>query len=164
MAMARLQAIMACFPCGAEEPKHNTFPDEKVALLSAATSDAHPVDEVADDVVDKLLITRLTGDHLRMHLDALVGASGWRTNLAQRVLERLTTALQASHEKLGPTISNACDKVWEAARSIEGFVIEHPIMCTVIALGVLAIIAPWMLEALGFAELGPIEGTCSIKT
>lgn len=32
-------------------------------------------------------------------------------------------------------------------------------MCTVIALGVLAIVAPWILEALGFAELGPVEGS-----
>jgi len=166
--MARLQAIMACFPCGAEEPKHNTYPDEKVALLSAATSDAHPADEVADeiadDVVEKLLTTRLTGAHLRMHLDALVGTSGWRTTLAQHVLSRLTTALRASHEHLGPTVSSACDKAWEAAQSIEGFVIQHPIMCTVIALGVLAIVAPWVLEALGFAELGPVEGTCYVES
>lgn len=30
--------------------------------------------------------------------------------------------------------------------------------CTVIALGVLVMIAPLVLEALGFAELGPIPG------
>ncbi|KAI4906336.1 hypothetical protein J4E90_010681 [Alternaria incomplexa] len=154
---------MACFPCGTEEPEHTTYPDEKVALLSAATSNTHPTDEVtdeiADSVVEKLLTTRLTGAHLRMHLDALVGPSGWRTTLAQHILSRLTTALRASHEALGPTISTACDKAWEAAQSIEGFVIEHPVMCTVIALGVLAIVAPWVLEALGFAELGPVEGT-----
>ncbi|KAI4605939.1 hypothetical protein J4E83_010365 [Alternaria metachromatica] len=163
MAMACLQAILACFPCGTEEPEHTTYPDEKVALLSAATSNTHPTDEVtdeiADSVVEKLLTTRLTGAHLRMHLDALVGPSGWRTTLAQHILSRLTTALRASHEELGPTISSACDTAWEAAQSIEGFVIEHPVMCTVIALGVLAIVAPWVLEALGFAELGPVEGT-----
>ncbi|KAI4679255.1 hypothetical protein J4E81_010508 [Alternaria sp. BMP 2799] len=167
MAMARLQALLACFPCGTEEPEHTTYPDEKVALLAAANDNdndnPHPADEIADSVVEKLLTTRLTGAHLRMHLDALVGPSGWRTTLAQHILSRLTTALLASHEALGPTISTACDTAWEAAQSIEGFVIEHPVMCTVIALGVLAIVAPWVLEALGFAELGPVEGTCSVK-
>jgi hypothetical protein len=32
-------------------------------------------------------------------------------------------------------------------------------MSIIIALGVLAIIAPWVLPELGFGELGPIEGT-----
>ncbi|KAF1829473.1 hypothetical protein BDW02DRAFT_509881, partial [Decorospora gaudefroyi] len=40
-----------------------------------------------------------------------------------------------------------------------GFVIQHPIMCSMIALGVLAVIAPWVLPELGFGELGPVEGT-----
>ena len=45
---------------------------------------------------------------------------------------------------------------------IEGFVKDHPIMCTVIALGVLVTVAPWVIQTLGFCagfgELGPIEG------
>ncbi|KAI4944825.1 hypothetical protein J4E91_008513 [Alternaria rosae] len=159
MTMERLQALLACFPCGTEETKHETYPNEKVALLAAANDNPRPAIEIADDVVDALLTTHLTGAALRMHLDSLVGASGWCTNIAKRVLERLTTALQASHEKLGPTVHTAYTKACEAAQAIEGFVIEHPVMCTVIALGVLAIIAPWVLEALGFTELGPIEGT-----
>ncbi|KAI4637113.1 hypothetical protein J4E93_010629 [Alternaria ventricosa] len=159
MAMAHLQALLACFPCGAEEPKHTTYPDEKVALLSADTSDARTADHIAGNVVYALYHTEFTGDALRMHLDSIVGASGWRTNIAQRVLEDLTAALQAPREKFSPAFSAACDKAWEAAQSIEGFVIEHPVTCTVIALGVLAIVAPWVLEALGFAEMGPVEGT-----
>jgi hypothetical protein len=60
---------------------------------------------------------------------------------------------------------------------MEGFVVEHPVFCTVVALGVLVsgcptllhmqltivkvIVSPWVIEALGFAELGPVEGMCS---
>ena len=44
-------------------------------------------------------------------------------------------------------------------RAIEGFVIEHPVKFTVIALGVLVVIAPGVIEALGFAKLGPVEGS-----
>jgi len=36
---------------------------------------------------------------------------------------------------------------------------EHPYFCALVAVGVLAILMPWLLEALGFAELGPIEGS-----
>jgi hypothetical protein len=36
--MTRLQAILACLPCGAEEPKNDTSHDEKAALLSADTN------------------------------------------------------------------------------------------------------------------------------
>ncbi|KAL1792285.1 hypothetical protein ACET3X_008792 [Alternaria dauci] len=159
MAMARLQAILACLPCGTTEPADETYPTEKAALLSAAPSNPRPAAETANDVVATLLTTSLIGPALHMHLDSVVGAAGWRSNMAKYVLEKLTAALQASHEKLGPTIRSAYQRAWEAAQSIEGFVIEHPVMCTVIALGVLAVVAPWVLEALGFAELGPVQGT-----
>ncbi|OWY57060.1 hypothetical protein AA0119_g9687 [Alternaria tenuissima] len=159
MAVARLQAILACLPCGTAEAKDETYPNEKAALLSAATSNSRLTAETADNVVAILLTTSLTGPALHMQLDSVVGASGWRSNMAKYVLDKLTAALQASHERLGPTIRSAYHRAWEAAQSIEGFVIEHPVMCTVIALGVLAVVAPWVLEALGFAELGPVQGT-----
>ncbi|CAG5155429.1 uncharacterized protein ALTATR162_LOCUS3658 [Alternaria atra] len=159
MAMAHLQAILACLPCGTAESTDDTYPDEKAALLSAGVSNPCLAAETADNVVATLLTTSLTGPALHMHLDSVVGASGWRSNIAEYVLEKLASALQASHERLGPTIRSAYQRAWEAAQSIQGFVIKHPVMSTVIALGVLAIIAPWVLEALGFAELGPVEGT-----
>jgi ElaB/YqjD/DUF883 family membrane-anchored ribosome-binding protein len=157
MALVRLQAILACMSCGTAEPNASIYTSEKTALLRE--SDARPEAEIANDVVETIFNTSLAGPALRMKLDSIVGAYGWRQNLAQYILEKLAAALQTTHEKLGAHINDAYHRAWEAARSVEGFVIEHPVMCTVIALGVLAIIAPWVLEALGFAELGPIEGT-----
>ncbi|CAN9204461.1 unnamed protein product [Alternaria alternata] len=163
MAVARLQAILACLPCGTAEAKDETYPNEKAALLSAATSNSRLTAETADNVIAILLTTSLTGPALHMQLDSVVGASGWRSNMAKYVLEKLTAALQASHERLGPTIRSAYHRAWEAAQSIEGFVIEHPVMCTVIALGVLAVVAPWVLEALGFTELGPVQASSALE-
>lgn len=159
MAPARLQAILACMNCGAADftPSTYTSSSEKVSLLHSPTT--RPETQIANNVVATLLTTSVTGQALRMHLDSLVGAYGWRQNLAQYILDNLAQALQASHEKLGATIHAAYLRAWEAAQSVEGFVVEHPVMCTVIALGVLAIVAPWILEALGFAELGPVEGS-----
>jgi hypothetical protein len=157
MAIAHLQAILACLTCGDVEPKVVTYPNEKAALLSA--HDIRSAVEIADDVVATLMHTKLVGPALKMRLDSIVGAYGWRENIAKYVFEKLAQALQYSHENLGPAVRDAYHKAWEVAKSIEGFVIEHPVMSTIIALGVLAIIAPWVLEALGFGESGPIEGT-----
>jgi hypothetical protein len=156
MAVARLQAILACLTGSDGEPKTITYPVEKAALLSA--HDVRPAVEIADDVVTTLLHTKLVGPALKMRLDSIVGTYGWRENIAKWVLEKLTQALQYEHERLGSQVREAYHKAWEVAKSIEGFVIEHPVMSMIIALGVLAIIAPWVLPELGFGELGPVEG------
>ena len=52
----------------------------------------------------------------------------------------------------------AYDKACDAAEVFEGFVAGHPVFCTLVALGVLVVLAPYAVEMLGFGELGPIEG------
>jgi hypothetical protein len=56
-------------------------------------------------------------------------------------------------------MKEACDGATTAALE---FVHKHPVltaaMGTVIAIGILAILAPWAVEALGFGEFGPVEG------
>lgn len=52
----------------------------------------------------------------------------------------------------------AYDKACEEAKAIEEFVAEHPVATAVIVLGILVLVAPYVLEALGFAKLGPVEG------
>ncbi|KAF1938908.1 hypothetical protein EJ02DRAFT_505155 [Clathrospora elynae] len=141
MAVARLQAILACLACSEAGPHVTTYPNEKAALLSAHD----PAAAIADDV-----------------LASIVGAYGWKENIAKLILKKLTAALQCAddaREKLGPVVNDAYHKAWEAAKSTKGFVIEHPVMCTVIALGVLCLVAPFVLPTLGFAELGPVGGT-----
>lgn len=149
--------LFACFGCDEPKPECNTYPNEKLALLTAA-QDPHKAELIANDVADTILYTGLDGPALQMKIDSMVGTYGWTENIAKRVLEALSRALQDGHEKLGPTIRDAYNKAWEVAETIEGFVIEHPVFCTVVALGVLALVAPEMLGWLGFAELGPVEG------
>jgi hypothetical protein len=135
-ALARLQAILSCFPCiSTPEYSLSSYSNEKLALLSSYRPRA--ITLVADDVVTTLLSTALVGPALHMQLDTIVGAAGWTENLARWILEKLSLALQNAHDNLGPAIRGAYHKALEAARGIEGFVIEHPVFCTVIALGVL---------------------------
>ncbi|KFY04391.1 hypothetical protein V491_09368 [Pseudogymnoascus sp. VKM F-3775] len=57
---------------------------------------------------------------------------------------------------MGATMTEAFEK---AVSEASGLAHEHPYFCALIAVGILAILMPWVLEALGFAELGPVEGT-----
>jgi hypothetical protein len=151
---ALITAIIDCIR--STESEDVAYPEEKRAL--AQSHNARPLDEVAQDVVDALLRAEKAGAGLKAELDVIVGPYGWKEYLAEKVLEKLGAALQGAHDKLGPAIREAYHKAWDVANDIEGFVIQHPVFCTVIALGVLVAIAPWVIEALGFAELGPIEG------
>jgi hypothetical protein len=56
-------------------------------------------------------------------------------------------------------LKEASDKAYAAAAE---FVHEHPVLTaalvTIVAIGILVLLAPWAVEALGFGELGPVEG------
>jgi hypothetical protein len=55
----------------------------------------------------------------------------------------------------GP-LKEAYDKaVTEAAKSAD-FARDHPVWTTLIALGILAVLLPWVIEALGFGVEGPV--------
>lgn len=63
----------------------------------------------------------------------------------------------------GKVLVGAMKETYDKVRLVaEEFVEEHPILTamivTVIAIGILAVLVPWAVEALGFGELGPIEG------
>jgi hypothetical protein len=58
-------------------------------------------------------------------------------------------------------LKEAFDKATEAAVI---FAREYPVYVTAIALGILVILFPWMIEALGFGFEGPIEGTLGISS
>jgi hypothetical protein len=87
-------------------------------------------------------------------LQEIVGENGWTENLATAILNGLESALRA-----GATMGQAVKEAFEkATKEAAGFAHDHPAFCTLIALGILVALAPWVIGALGFGELGPIEG------
>lgn len=60
---------------------------------------------------------------------------------------------------MGDAFRATVDRALEAAKS---FTEEHPVLtaviATVVVLAILAMVFPWAIEALGFAELGPVGG------
>ncbi|KAF2196268.1 hypothetical protein GQ43DRAFT_459249 [Delitschia confertaspora ATCC 74209] len=153
--LTRLQAVTACLYGTRTYSKTISYPVDEKDNLYSKTDTRHPED-VANSIVQTLLTAEKPGKILQARLDSIVGTNGWTEKLAEWALAKMEKALKAG-AKMGPALKVAMDKAIEAMNEVEGFARDHPVMCTVIALGVLATLAPWALEALGFAELGIVE-------
>lgn len=119
-------------------------------------------DEAAISIISTILAAEKAGPSLDSTIQSLVHqAGGWSEYLAQKIFARLEAVIK-SGERMNAAMQEAYDKACEAAKIFEGFAADHPVatavFCTVIALGVLVVLAPYALELLGFGEWGPIEG------
>ncbi len=94
------------------------------------------------------------GEDLKKRVQDVVGVRGWTENIAKAVLGGIENGLKQGAQ-MGKAMKEASGKAIDEAVD---FAHEHPYFCALVAVGVLAILMPWVLEALGFAEIGPIEG------
>ena len=109
---------------------------------------------LAADILSSLSTAEYNDKHLEESLQDIVRETGWYENLAAAVLNGLETIVREG----APVAGAMTDAVEKATAAAIGFAKEHPVFCTIVALGVLVLLAPWAIEALGFGELGPIEG------
>ena len=165
-----LKAIFPCLPIRrsiqlpTETAKYQHI-FEKATLQPATHGGLKPIlgsDEAALSIMSAILDADKLGPSLDATIQSLVHqAGGWSKYLATKILAALEAILKAG-KPMNAAMQEACDKACEAAKLIEGFTSDHPtataVFCTVIALGVLVVLAPYALEILGFSELGPIEG------
>ncbi len=130
--------------------------DEKKPVPSPTTEEEE--EEIATRILRTLLTAEKPGHDLDRRLQDLVRPCGWYEGLAKRVLDGLVAAVQ-SGAAMGGAMKEAFDTATAAASA---FVHEHPVftaaVAVVVAIGILVLLAPWAVEALGFAELGPVEG------
>ncbi|KAI9741607.1 MAG: hypothetical protein M1835_003107, partial [Candelina submexicana] len=150
-------AIFPCLPIGkvdrevqlpAQTNKHQFF-YEKATQQRFNDNDEKPrisSDEAAFSIVFAMLNAEKAGAPLDFTIQSLV-------------LKALEALLKAG-KQLGPVMQEAYNKACKEAKDIEGFAADHPIatavFCTVIALGILVVLAPYALELLGFAARGPV--------
>jgi hypothetical protein len=96
-------------------------------------------------------------------------ASSWWTQMVLRQLYKSMTGLVVDidklHIELGPVMRKVFDEAKCFAHELEEFQGEHPILAVLVettALALLiAMLAPFLLEALGFGVEGVVEGKCS---
>lgn len=132
--------------------------ESKIALIPE-----NDEQQLADDIVKTLLHAEKPGKELKKRLSRHLSTYGLRESLARRVLDGLERAI-----KSGAAMHTAMKEAAEKSTTIaKEFVKEHPVLAaiivTLIALGVLAMLAPSILEALGFGELGPVAGQLCIR-
>ncbi|KAK8124141.1 hypothetical protein PG999_004059, partial [Apiospora kogelbergensis] len=86
-----------------------------------------------------------------------------RDTIAEGILNSIKAILDKGPKKIGNAMKVAYNRASEAADTLFQFTKDHPIttagLLTIIAVGILVILTPAVVEALGFAELGPIKGT-----
>jgi hypothetical protein len=115
--------------------------------------------EVANEILTLLFKAYKNNSDLELKLQSTVGTCGWKESIAERVLNGLKDAFKKG-APMGAAMRDAFER---SVREGQDFARDHPIYFAVIALGVLVLLAPWALEALGFAELGPVEGESPVN-
>ncbi|KAH9004513.1 hypothetical protein EDB86DRAFT_2767196, partial [Lactarius hatsudake] len=113
---------------------------------------------LAGDVLSTLYDADANDEQLFQRLQDVVHETGWYEGLAAAVLNGLENMLKAG-APMGQAMKDVYERVVQAVADVWGFVKEHPVFFAVVALGILAVLTPWAIGALGFGELGPIEGT-----
>ncbi|KAJ5249177.1 hypothetical protein N7468_000628 [Penicillium chermesinum] len=114
----------------------------------------HSLKAVASNIVTTILTAE---DPYLLHkqLKEDITTSGWSDMLARATLQGLEHAINA-----GAAMARlAADAAARSKDAAIDFTTNHPILVTLIALGILALLMPPVLEILGFGELGPIEGS-----
>ncbi|KAF9880648.1 hypothetical protein CkaCkLH20_01690 [Colletotrichum karsti] len=115
-------------------------------------------EDAASEFVDILRTAEKGGKDLERRLKNVVTANSWTESFAKLILSGVEGLVQ-HRDTIGQVVKEAMDKSADLAQEIFGFAKEHPVFVTIIAIGILVLIAPWVLEALGFGELGPIAET-----
>ncbi|TIC92429.1 hypothetical protein CH35J_010060 [Colletotrichum higginsianum] len=114
--------------------------------------------DAAGEFIDILRTAEKGGKNLERRLRNIVTVNSWTEELAKYILRGIEYLVQ-HRDTIGQVVRDAMDKAIEAAESVFQFAKDHPVFVTLIAIGVLVLVSPWVLEALGFGELGPVADT-----
>lgn len=126
---------------------------------------------LAADLLALLIHADAPGPALTQRLHDTVTAQGrrWSEWLAEKVLDGLEETLKGSQDKWGDALRDAYKRaaaaVEEEFAELWAFAKEHPgevaagVVLTLIAIAVLVLLTPWVLELLGFAAEGPLAGS-----
>jgi hypothetical protein len=132
---------------------------EPVSACSSKHTYADPeVHAQATQIVDILLAAEKPGAELAAQLEDVVHAASWTEYLAAAVVRALCVAIE-----VGAWLGNAAaDAFRRAIEEAYEFGRDHPELVVILALAMLVMLAPFILEMLGFGLLGPVAGECAM--
>ncbi|KAK1589918.1 uncharacterized protein LY79DRAFT_517007 [Colletotrichum navitas] len=148
-----------CFPLG-QPPQPQRQQPTAAEKPSGVIADqpVRSAQEAAGEFVDILRTAEKGGKDLERRLRNVVTANSWTEEIAKHIL-RGVEALVRHRDTIGQVVRGATDAAADAAERFFDFAADHPVFVTLVAIGVLVAVAPWVLEALGFGELGPVANT-----
>jgi hypothetical protein len=160
--MAVLSKLLGC--CCIHTDQELSFSEKRLASNTDSYipyKDNPSKAELADEIVGKLFAAEKNDAALQADLQSAIHAYGWYDGLAHAILAALENAIKL-REEMGPAVKAAYEKAVEAVNKVKEWAEAHPEMATVIvtliALGIIALMVPWLMAYLGFAEEGIIEG------
>ena len=144
------------------EPMPSSTAEKSAFINNGNLAPSLTCDEAATRIVDVFFEAEKKTTSLNVYISEIAHeAGGWSEWLADRIRQGIEAALIAG-KKMGALMTAAYDKACEAATVFEKFAADHPlatgVFVTVIAIGMLVFLAPYVLELLGFGIEGPIEG------
>ena len=131
----------------------------KTVQLVATNNDT--TQESASAFVNTIFSAEKNGPELKANLDEIIQTASLKQHFARAVFETLRVAIETARP-MGAALGETYKRVVREINEVEGFVKDHPVMCAVIAIGILVVMAPWVVEALGFAEGGILEGESDV--
>ena len=152
--MDMFKALLSCFPSLAVSSPGLSTSSRYYGNKQPSEKD----EQLATDIFTILVTADKNDRTLRARVNNMVGATSWSETLAKCMLDKLEAAIKNS-AAMGEAMKKCFDK---ASREAEQFIREHPVfaaaVATIVAIGILVLILPWVVEALGFGELGPSGG------
>jgi hypothetical protein len=157
-----IQAFLECL-LGNAEDNHLVVDGSSSSYVDRKLPLGQSTEEISSSFLSTLFAAEKSGHDLECRLQDIVRSCGWRDGLAERILNGVEAAVKAG-AAMGGAMKVALNKATAAATDFRR---EHPFLfaevAIIIAIGILVILAPWVIEVLGFGELGPIEGKSSVS-
>lgn len=139
-----------------------SFLSSILSCVLGEPAETPPLNTSSDNLASSIVTTVLTSPttaELHKSINEQVSANGWTDALVQKILEGLTAAIKAGASVARP----AADALGKATAAAAGFAKDHPAYATLLAVGILFVLLPWVLEALGFGVEGVIEGSWAAR-
>ncbi|KAJ0426134.1 hypothetical protein BJY00DRAFT_307635 [Aspergillus carlsbadensis] len=124
----------------------------------ASTNSPLTTSQTASSIVTKIMTAESPSD-LQKQLQDDLHSTSWTEPFARSILHTIVSAISTGAQ----TAAAATTALVRAKDAATEFETEQPVYATLLAIGVLAILTPWVLEILGFGELGPVEGSFAAR-